>query len=76
VDSGANLSSERFDQLCSLLGEGIIAGIWLYANDKPLIINATFEVLPHLVGALGMGTIRFLQVLLDFHTFSCCGGRS
>ncbi len=63
VDSGAILSSERFDQLCSLLGEGIIAGIWLYADDKPLIINATFEVLPHLVGALGMGTIRFLQVL-------------
>lgn len=58
-----NQSSERFDQLCSLLGEGIIASIWLYADDKPLIINATFEVLPHLIGALGVGTVRFLQVL-------------
>ncbi len=59
----AKPSSECFDQLCSLLGEGIISGIWLYAEDKPRVVNATFEALPRLILALGMGTIRFLQVL-------------
>lgn len=63
-----NANSERFYQLCSLLGDGIVSGIWLYAEDKPTVVQATFEALPYLIKALGMGTIRFLQVsysLLD-----------
>jgi len=63
VTTATKPSPERFDQLCSLLGEGIISGIWLYAEGKPRVVNATFEALPQLILALGMGTIRFLQVL-------------
>ena len=61
--STAKPTSEQFDQLCSLLGDGIISGIWLYAEDKPAVVHATFEVLPCLIRVLGMGTIRFLQVV-------------
>jgi len=60
--TSTKLTSEQFDQLCSLLGDGIISGIWLYADDKPSVVHATFEALPYLIRALGMGAIRFLQV--------------
>lgn len=59
---GSKPSSERFHQLSSLLGEGIISGIWLYAEDKPQVVLATFDSLPPLLGALGIGTVRFLKV--------------
>jgi len=62
--TGNKPSSERFDQLASLLGEGIISGIWLYAEDKPEVVLATFDSLPRLVGALGIGTVRFLKALI------------
>jgi len=55
-------SSERFDALSDLLGEGIISGIWMYADEKPMIIQATFESLPDVISALQIGTVRFLQV--------------
>ena len=61
-DTGSKSSSERFDQLSSLLGEGIISGIWLYAEDKPEVVLATFDSLPQLLEALGIGTVRFLKV--------------
>ncbi|PPQ79241.1 hypothetical protein CVT25_002808 [Psilocybe cyanescens] len=35
----------RFNDLSSLLGGGIISGIWIYAEDKPDAVNATFEAL-------------------------------
>ncbi|KAJ3515523.1 hypothetical protein NLJ89_g1696 [Agrocybe chaxingu] len=57
-------SSDRFDQLSSLLGEGIITGIWLYAEDKPVVVTATFDALPPLLEALGIGSARFLQALV------------
>jgi Tti2 family len=62
IDGTGKLSSERFDQLCSLLGEGIISGIWLYAEDKPEVMLATFDSLPQLIAALGIGTMRFMKV--------------
>jgi hypothetical protein len=61
--SGAKPTSEQFDQLSSLLGDGIISGIWLYAEDKPTVVHATFEALPYVIRSIGMGSIRFLQVL-------------
>ncbi|KDR80514.1 hypothetical protein GALMADRAFT_240803 [Galerina marginata CBS 339.88] len=57
-------SSARFDDLSSLLGEGIISGIWLYADDKPEVVKATFEALPDLLRALGIGSVRFLKALI------------
>lgn len=60
--SSTKPTSEQFDQLCSLLGDGVISGIWLYADDKPNVVHATFEALPYLIRALGVGVIRFLQV--------------
>ncbi|KAF8809105.1 hypothetical protein BYT27DRAFT_7232472 [Phlegmacium glaucopus] len=62
--TGSKPSSERFDQLCALLGEGIISGIWLYAEDKPEVVLATFDSLPQLLRTLGIGTVRFLKALL------------
>jgi hypothetical protein len=63
LTNGAKPTSEQFDQLCTLLGEGIVSGIWLYAEDKPTVVHATFEAIPYVIKALGMGSIRFLQVL-------------
>ena len=62
VSPGSKPTSERFDQLSLLLGEGIISGIWLYAEDKPDVIKATFDTLPRLLRALGIGSVRFLKV--------------
>ncbi|TFK22203.1 hypothetical protein FA15DRAFT_644541 [Coprinopsis marcescibilis] len=57
-------SHERFDQLCTLLGEGIITGIWTYAFDKPEIVQATLCALPDLVRVLDVGCVRFLRMLI------------
>ncbi|KAF8202549.1 hypothetical protein BJ912DRAFT_445053 [Pholiota molesta] len=54
--------TERFNELSSLLGEGIISGIWLYAEDKPDVVHATFDALPPLLRALDIGSVRFLKV--------------
>jgi hypothetical protein len=62
TDAENKPSSERFDQLSFLLGEGIISGIWLYAEDKPEVVLATFDSLPQLLAVLGIGTVRFLKV--------------
>ncbi|KAG6833583.1 hypothetical protein H0H87_004210 [Tephrocybe sp. NHM501043] len=55
-------SSEQFDQLCALLGEGVIRGVWLYASDKPEVVLATLNALPPLLRALKIGSARFLKV--------------
>jgi hypothetical protein len=55
-------SSDRFDQLCTLVGEGIISGIWLYASENPDVILASLDALPPLVRALGIGNARYLKV--------------
>ncbi|KAH9479561.1 hypothetical protein JR316_0008156 [Psilocybe cubensis] len=61
---GGKPSPDRFNELSSLLGEGIITGIWLYAEDKPDAVNATFEALPFLLKELGIGSIRFMKPLI------------
>ncbi|KAG6896867.1 hypothetical protein C0992_005558 [Termitomyces sp. T32_za158] len=55
-------SSEQFDELSALLGEGIIHGIWLYASDKPDMILASLKALPPLLRALKIGNARFIKV--------------
>lgn len=55
-------SAQRFEKLCSILGDGIIGSIWLYGSRDLETIEATLEVLPQLIGALGIATTRFLKV--------------
>ena len=62
---GTKPSSSRFDELASLLGEGIISDIWLYAEDKPEVVRATFDALPDLLLALSIGSVRFLKVCIS-----------
>ncbi|PPQ65475.1 hypothetical protein CVT26_000115 [Gymnopilus dilepis] len=62
---GTKPSSSRFDELASLLGEGIISNIWLYAEDRPEVVRATFDALPDLLLALSVGSVRFLKVCIS-----------
>ncbi|KAF9557416.1 hypothetical protein CPC08DRAFT_819874 [Agrocybe pediades] len=64
LGTGTNGSSKRFEDLSFLLGEGIISGIWLYAEDKPQVVLATFRALPNLLKALDIGGVRFLKALI------------
>ncbi|KAI0772531.1 hypothetical protein BD413DRAFT_546322 [Trametes elegans] len=57
-------SAARFDQLCSLLGDGIVGNLWVYASRDAETIHASVDVLPELVQALGIGTVRFLKALI------------
>ncbi|KAI0052623.1 hypothetical protein FA95DRAFT_1663859 [Auriscalpium vulgare] len=59
----------RFDQLCALLSDGIIGNVWLYANQDPETIQASVDVLPLLVEALGIGTARYLKALIHQLTY-------
>ncbi|KAF8727812.1 hypothetical protein AX14_006966 [Amanita brunnescens Koide BX004] len=53
-----------FDQLCELLGEGVISGVWFYGYDQEDVILASIEALPRLITALGIGCVRFLKALI------------
>ncbi|KAI0079759.1 hypothetical protein K474DRAFT_566633 [Panus rudis PR-1116 ss-1] len=57
-------SVERFNQLCSLLGESIIGSIWLYASNDPETIEATLDVLPAIVFCLDIGVTRYLKAII------------
>ncbi|KAJ7762837.1 hypothetical protein DFH07DRAFT_739057 [Mycena maculata] len=57
-------SADRFDQLCALLGDGIIGSIWPYASDRLEALLASIEALPVVVEALGVGCARYLKVLI------------
>jgi hypothetical protein len=53
---------ERFDKLCSILGDGIIGSVWMYASRDVSTIKASIDVLPLLVESLGIGSVRYLKV--------------
>jgi Tti2 family len=55
-------SEQRFNQLCALLGDGVIGSVWMYSSDDPDAVEASIEVLPILVRALGIGATRYLKV--------------
>ncbi|KAI0676734.1 hypothetical protein C8Q78DRAFT_999181 [Trametes maxima] len=57
-------SVQRFDQLCSLLGDSIIGNIWIYASREPETIQASIDVIPDIVEVLDVGTVRYLKALV------------
>ncbi|KAJ7490315.1 hypothetical protein B0H11DRAFT_2156580 [Mycena galericulata] len=57
-------SADRFDQLCALLGDGIIGSVWPYASDRLEALLASIEALPAVVETLGVGSARYLKVLV------------
>lgn len=57
-------SAKRFEQLCEVLGDGIIGSIWFYALHEQDAIEATIDVLPGIVHALGIGTARYLKAIV------------
>jgi len=53
---------QRFDRLCSVLGEAIIGNIWIHASRDVATIRATIDQVPLLVESLGICAVRFLKV--------------
>ncbi|KAL5488230.1 hypothetical protein ACEPAI_6338 [Sanghuangporus weigelae] len=57
-------SAERFDQLCTLLGDHIIGAIWVFASRERETIEASMDILPSIVQSLGIGTVRYVKALI------------
>jgi hypothetical protein len=57
-------SEQRFTQLCALLGDGVIGSVWMYSSEDADAVEASIEVLPILVRALGIGVTRYLKALI------------
>jgi hypothetical protein len=60
-------SEQRFTQLCALLGDGMVGSVWMYSSEDADAVEASVDVLPILVRALGIGATRYLKV--SFSTF-------
>ncbi|KAF8495225.1 hypothetical protein F5888DRAFT_1713222 [Russula emetica] len=57
-------SEQRFNQLCALLGDGVIGSVWMYSSEDADAVEASVDVLPVLVRALGIGATRYLKALI------------
>ncbi|KAJ6516312.1 hypothetical protein C8R45DRAFT_1087411 [Mycena sanguinolenta] len=57
-------SAERFNQLCALLGDGIIGSIWPYASERLPALLASIDALPPILEILGVGCARYMKVLV------------
>jgi len=57
-------SEQRFNQLCALLGDGVIGSVWMYSSEDADAVEASVDVLPILVRALGIGATRYLKALI------------
>ena len=55
---------QRFDRLCSVLGEAIIGSIWVHASRDIATIRATIDQVPLLVESLGICAVRYLKASL------------
>ena len=55
---------QRFDQLCALLGDGIIGTVWIHGMREEAVVLASVDILPPLIKALGIGCARYLKVRL------------
>jgi len=55
---------QRFDRLCSVLGEDIIGSIWIHASRDVATVRATVDQVPLLVGTLGICAVRYLRPLI------------
>jgi hypothetical protein len=60
-------SAARFDQLCALLGDGIVGSVWPYASgDRLPALLASIDALPPVLEMLGVGCARYMKVLIFF----------
>lgn len=57
-------SPERYQKLFALLGDSTIGGAWMYGYREPLLIQASYEVLPQVLQALGVACVRYLKALV------------
>lgn len=55
---------QRFDRLCSVLGEVIIGKIWIHASRDIATIQATVDQVPLLIESLGICAVRYLKASL------------
>jgi len=63
-------SEKQFDQLCSILGDGIMGSVWVYATRESDAIEASVDALPGIVQALGIGTVRYLKAIVPQLVFA------
>ena len=61
-------SEQRFTQLCTLLGDGVIGSVWMYSSEDADAVEASVDVLPILVRALGIGATRYLKASFSTST--------
>ncbi|KAJ7783393.1 hypothetical protein B0H14DRAFT_3893827 [Mycena olivaceomarginata] len=58
-------SAARFDQLCALLGDGIVGSVWPYVSgDRLPALVASIDALPPVLEMLGAGCARYMKVLV------------
>ncbi|KAJ7895955.1 hypothetical protein B0H14DRAFT_2558408 [Mycena olivaceomarginata] len=58
-------SAARFDQLCALLGDGIVGSVWPYVSgDRLPALLASIDALPPVLELLGVGCARYMKVLV------------
>lgn len=57
-------STEQFDQLCAIIGEGIIGSVWTYSPHDMDAVEASVDVLSPILKSLGIGCSRYLKVSL------------
>ncbi|KAH9059363.1 hypothetical protein EDB87DRAFT_1622556 [Lactarius vividus] len=57
-------SERRFSQLSALLGDGMIGSVWMYSSEDADTVEASVDVLPIVVRALGVGATRYLKALI------------
>ncbi|KIM33535.1 hypothetical protein M408DRAFT_326227 [Serendipita vermifera MAFF 305830] len=57
-------SPEYYQLLFSLVGENIIGGAWTFGYREPLLIQATYEILPQILENLGVACVRYLKALV------------
>ncbi|KAF9653060.1 hypothetical protein BDM02DRAFT_3108178 [Thelephora ganbajun] len=55
---------QRFDRLCSVLGEGVIGNVWIHASRDVGTIRVTIDQVPLLVESLGICVVRYLKPLI------------
>jgi hypothetical protein len=55
-------SEPRASRLFVLLGDGIIGTVWTYGTNAPDSVLASYEVLPDVLKAIGIGSARYLKV--------------
>ncbi|KAF8500608.1 hypothetical protein JB92DRAFT_2978385 [Gautieria morchelliformis] len=58
-------SKRRFDEVCALLGDGIIGGVWIYASTEWATLETSVCALPDVLRELGIGSVRYLKAMIS-----------